>query len=64
MNSLLIAVQTCTKFAYIEFAKENYLTNNTGSKSEIKAITNKMKPKVESVQLIMKTLAVIVIYNF
>ena len=30
MNSLLIAVQTCTKFAYIEFAKENYLTNHTG----------------------------------
>ena len=31
MNSLLIAMQTCTKFAYIEFAEENYLTNNTGS---------------------------------
>ena len=26
MNSLLIAVQTGTKFAYIEFAEENYLT--------------------------------------
>ena len=32
MNSLLIAVQTCTKFAYIELAEENYLTNNAGSK--------------------------------
>ena len=32
MNSLLIVVQTGTKFAYIEFAEENYLTNNIGSK--------------------------------
>ena len=32
MNSLSIAVQTCSKFAYIEFAEDNYLTNNAGSK--------------------------------
>ena len=32
MNSLLIAVQTRTKLAQIEFAEENYLTNNAGSK--------------------------------
>ena len=63
MNSLLITVQTCTKFAYIEFAEENYLANNTGCK-KTKDITNKMKPKVESVQFIMEILAVIVIYNF
>ena len=31
MNSLLIAVQTYTKFAQIEFAEENYLTSNAGT---------------------------------
>ena len=33
MKSLLIAVQTWTKYAQIEFAEGNYLTNNAGSKT-------------------------------